>query len=100
MVHGLPAAGRVVPAGPGQLSELSPVVQALPPTAALVELKGALPYYGVDAGRLGEVLRIRTLSRLGSRRPGGHRAVDYGRHRPLRFHSSAASWPSHRSTWR
>ncbi|MET7738489.1 hypothetical protein ABZT02_45640 [Streptomyces sp. NPDC005402] len=48
-----------------QLSELSPVVQALPPTAALVELKGALPYYGVDAGRLGEVLRIRTLSRLG-----------------------------------
>ncbi|MFF7647013.1 hypothetical protein [Streptomyces canus] len=48
-----------------QLSELSPVVQALPPTAALVELKGALPYYGVNAGRLGEVLRIRTLSRLG-----------------------------------
>ncbi|MEU0027353.1 hypothetical protein [Streptomyces sp. NPDC006335] len=48
-----------------QLSELSPVVQALPPTAALVELKGALPYYGVDASRLGEVLRIRTLSRLG-----------------------------------
>jgi DNA polymerase-4 len=48
-----------------QLSELSPVVQALPPTAALVELRGALPYYGVDARRLGEVLRIRTLSRLG-----------------------------------
>ncbi|MFE7854372.1 hypothetical protein [Streptomyces sp. NPDC057403] len=48
-----------------QLSELSPVVQALPPTAALVELKGALPYYGVDASRLGEVLRVRTLSRLG-----------------------------------
>ncbi|MEU9167775.1 hypothetical protein AB0D34_08270 [Streptomyces sp. NPDC048420] len=48
-----------------QMSELSPVVQALPPTAALVELKGALPYYGVGASRLGEVLRIRTLSRLG-----------------------------------
>ncbi|MEU0032203.1 hypothetical protein ABZ098_44040, partial [Streptomyces sp. NPDC006335] len=44
---------------------LSPVVQALPPTAALVDLRGALPYYGVDAVRLGEVLRIRTISRLG-----------------------------------
>ncbi|MEU0414781.1 hypothetical protein ABZ307_44435 [Streptomyces griseorubiginosus] len=48
-----------------ELSNLSPVVQALPPTAALVDLRGALPYYGVDARRLGEVLRIRTLSRLG-----------------------------------
>ncbi|MEY9997488.1 DNA polymerase-4 [Streptomyces sp. V4I8] len=48
-----------------QLAELSPVVQALPPTAALVELKGALRYYGTDARHLGEVLRVRTLSRLG-----------------------------------
>ncbi|MGV9993900.1 DNA polymerase Y family protein [Streptomyces sp. NPDC003374] len=48
-----------------QLAELSPVVQALPPTAALVELKGALRYHGADPGRLGEVLRVRTLSRLG-----------------------------------
>ncbi|MEV7130645.1 hypothetical protein [Streptomyces sp. NPDC093260] len=48
-----------------QLADLSPVVQALPPTAALVELKGALRYHGTDACRLGEVLRIRTLSRLG-----------------------------------
>ncbi|MER6983794.1 hypothetical protein ABT317_44305, partial [Streptomyces carpinensis] len=48
-----------------QLAELSPMVQALPPTAALVELKGALRYHGVDAHRLGEVLRIRTVSRLG-----------------------------------
>ncbi|MET7728904.1 DNA polymerase Y family protein [Streptomyces mirabilis] len=48
-----------------QLAELSPVVQALPPTAALVELKGALRYHGVDARRLGEVLRVRTISRLG-----------------------------------
>lgn len=47
------------------LAELSPVVQALPPTAALVELKGALRYHGVAARRLGEVLRIRTISRLG-----------------------------------
>ncbi|MCX4597597.1 hypothetical protein OG819_50980 [Streptomyces sp. NBC_01549] len=48
-----------------QLAELSPVVQALPPSAALVELKGALRYHGVDARRLGEVLRVRTISRLG-----------------------------------
>ncbi|MFD7877680.1 hypothetical protein ACFV5G_26875 [Streptomyces sp. NPDC059766] len=47
------------------MAELSPVVQALPPTAALVELKGALRYHGVDAVRLGEVLRVRTISRLG-----------------------------------
>ncbi|MFE5923075.1 hypothetical protein [Streptomyces sp. NPDC056468] len=47
------------------LADLSPVVQALPPTAALVELKGALRYHGTDAGRLGEILRVRALSRLG-----------------------------------
>ncbi|MFF4539982.1 hypothetical protein [Streptomyces aureus] len=48
-----------------QMAELSPVVQALPPTAALMELKGALRYHGTDAARLGEVLRVRTISRLG-----------------------------------
>ncbi|MCW8102664.1 DNA polymerase Y family protein [Streptomyces tauricus] len=48
-----------------QCAELSPVVQALPPSAALVELKGALRYHRADAQRLGEVLRVRTLSRLG-----------------------------------
>ncbi|MGX1247186.1 DNA polymerase-4 [Streptomyces pseudovenezuelae] len=48
-----------------ELAGLSPVVQALPPTAALVDLRGALPYHGVDARRLGEVLRVRTVSRLG-----------------------------------
>ncbi|MFH8468134.1 hypothetical protein [Streptomyces sp. NPDC017991] len=48
-----------------QCAELSPTVQALPPSAALVELKGALRYHGADARRLGEVLRVRTLSRLG-----------------------------------
>ncbi|MGW3147837.1 MULTISPECIES: DNA polymerase Y family protein [Streptomyces] len=48
-----------------QLTELSPVVQALPPSAALVELKGALRYHGSDVRRLGEILRVRTISRLG-----------------------------------
>ncbi|MFD3843020.1 hypothetical protein ACFWWC_43410 [Streptomyces sp. NPDC058642] len=47
------------------MAELSPVVQALPPTAALVELKGALRYHGTGARHLGEVLRVRALSRLG-----------------------------------
>ncbi|MFD8522239.1 hypothetical protein ACFV2D_19800 [Streptomyces capillispiralis] len=48
-----------------QLADLSPVVQALPPSAALVELKGALRYHGPDTRRLGETLRVRTISRLG-----------------------------------
>ncbi|WP_333739899.1 DNA polymerase Y family protein [Streptomyces sp. IBSBF 2806] len=48
-----------------EMAELSPIVQALPPTAALMELKGALRYHGADARRLGEVLRVRALSRLG-----------------------------------
>lgn len=47
------------------LATLSPVAQALPPSAALVELKGALRYHGTDAARLGEILRIRSISRLG-----------------------------------
>ena len=48
------------------LAELSPVVQALPPAAALVELKGALRFHGTDALHLGEILRVRTLSRVGA----------------------------------
>ncbi|MFF7845273.1 hypothetical protein ACFZC6_42020 [Streptomyces ossamyceticus] len=48
-----------------QLANLSPIVQALPPSAALVELRGALSYHGVDARRLGEMLRVRTVARLG-----------------------------------
>ena len=47
------------------LADLSPVVQALPPTAALVELKGALRYHGSEVQRLGEMLRVRILTRLG-----------------------------------
>ncbi len=51
--------------GLGLLADLSPGGQALPPTAALGGLKGAPSYYGTDAHRLGEMLRIRTISRLG-----------------------------------
>ncbi|MEU6339209.1 hypothetical protein ABZ839_33300 [Streptomyces cellulosae] len=51
---------------PEELAELSPVVQALSPSAALVELKGALRYYRTDTRRLGEMVRVRTVSRLGA----------------------------------
>ncbi|MFM9540044.1 DNA polymerase Y family protein [Streptomyces turgidiscabies] len=47
------------------LGELFSVVQALPPSAALVEAKGALRYHGVDASRLAEVVRLRTVALLG-----------------------------------
>jgi hypothetical protein len=50
---------------PEQLWELSPVVQALPPAGALVDLRGALRYHGVTASHLGEILRLRTVSRYG-----------------------------------
>ncbi|MEU5314378.1 hypothetical protein [Streptomyces sp. NPDC021562] len=48
-----------------QLHELSAVVQALPPTAALVNLRGALRYHRAAAVHLGEILRLRTVSRYG-----------------------------------
>ncbi|MEU6349694.1 hypothetical protein ABZ896_10250 [Streptomyces sp. NPDC047072] len=48
-----------------QMEELSPVVQALPPTAALADLRGALRYHGASASQLGDVLRLRTVSRYG-----------------------------------
>ena len=48
-----------------ELAGLSPVVQALPPTAAQVDLTGALRYHGITPHRLGEVRQIRTISRLG-----------------------------------
>ncbi|MFE6485693.1 hypothetical protein ACFVGN_22530 [Streptomyces sp. NPDC057757] len=80
------------------LAELCPVVRALPPSAALVEVKGALRYHGVGPRRLAEVIRLRTVARLGvdvrigigptitvaataSRQissPGGILAVDHG----------------------
>ncbi|MFI9176078.1 DinB/UmuC family translesion DNA polymerase [Streptomyces lincolnensis] len=47
------------------LAGLSPIVQALPPTAALAELKGAVRYHRADARRLAEVLRVRAISHLG-----------------------------------
>jgi hypothetical protein len=42
------------------------VEQAPPPSAPLVEPKGALRHHGPDTGRPGETVRIRTLARLGA----------------------------------
>ncbi len=41
------------------------MVQALPPAAALVDLRGALRYHAATATHLGDVLRLRTVSRFG-----------------------------------
>ncbi|MEU6387901.1 hypothetical protein [Streptomyces sp. NPDC046939] len=46
------------------LAGISPVVQALPPGAAVVELRGALRYHGVPALRLAERARVRSLARF------------------------------------
>ncbi|MER6349778.1 hypothetical protein ACWC10_25410 [Streptomyces sp. NPDC001595] len=48
-----------------ELAGLPAVVQALPPTAALVDLTGSFRYRGTTPYRLGEELRVRTISRLG-----------------------------------
>ncbi|MET9387674.1 hypothetical protein ABZY09_43385 [Streptomyces sp. NPDC002928] len=47
------------------LADISPVVKALPPSAGLVQLRGALRYHGTGSRRLGEMLRVRSVSRLG-----------------------------------
>jgi DNA polymerase-4 len=47
------------------LTGISPVVQAVPPGAALVELRGVLRYHGVGPRRLGEIARARAAARWG-----------------------------------
>ncbi|MYT72470.1 MULTISPECIES: hypothetical protein [unclassified Streptomyces] len=47
------------------LSDISATVQSIPPGAALVQLRGALRFFGCDAGALGEMTRLRTVARLG-----------------------------------
>ncbi len=48
------------------LGEITPVVQALPPDAALADVRGALRYFGRTAGELGTLLRVRALARYGA----------------------------------
>ncbi|MFD5886714.1 hypothetical protein ACFWHQ_12140 [Streptomyces sp. NPDC060334] len=48
------------------LREFSPLVQALPPRAALVQARGAQRYFGIEAARIAEVVRLRAVARLGT----------------------------------
>ncbi|QNP62559.1 DNA polymerase Y family protein [Streptomyces genisteinicus] len=45
--------------------DVSPVVQALPPDAALVDVRGAERYFGRDAAGLAALLRVRLLAHCG-----------------------------------
>ncbi|GAA1942336.1 hypothetical protein GCM10009837_80550 [Streptomyces durmitorensis] len=47
------------------LGEFSPVVEALPPDAALVDVRGAMRYFGRDTVELASVIRVRALAHHG-----------------------------------
>ncbi|MEU9107041.1 hypothetical protein AB0D54_22355 [Streptomyces xanthophaeus] len=47
------------------LGGLTPQVQALPPEAALADVRSALRYFGCDAARLAAVIRVRALALYG-----------------------------------
>ncbi|GAA0624027.1 hypothetical protein GCM10010394_63460 [Streptomyces crystallinus] len=47
------------------LGGLTPVVQALPPDAALVDVRGAERYFGWNAAQLASVIRVRALALRG-----------------------------------
>lgn len=47
------------------LGGITPAVQALPPDAALADVRGALRYFGCDAARLAAVIRVRALALYG-----------------------------------
>jgi DNA polymerase-4 len=47
------------------LAEFSPAVEALPPDAALVDVQGALRYFGRDAAGIAALVRVRALARCG-----------------------------------
>lgn len=48
------------------LAEFTPVVQALPPDAALADVRGGLRYFGRDATGLALLLRVRALALCGA----------------------------------
>ncbi|MEW2546392.1 hypothetical protein AB0910_11550 [Streptomyces sp. NPDC047002] len=54
--------GAALPDLLGVARGISPVVQALPPDTALVDVAGAERYFGRDAAHLASVLRVRTLA--------------------------------------
>ncbi|MYW69645.1 hypothetical protein GTY65_37115 [Streptomyces sp. SID8379] len=47
------------------LGEFSPVVEALPPDSALVELRGAARYFGWDTRQIASVVRVRAVALYG-----------------------------------
>ncbi|MEV7423263.1 MULTISPECIES: DNA polymerase Y family protein [unclassified Streptomyces] len=59
------AAPSALPALLGLAEDISPVVQALPPDTALVDVRGARRYFGRDAAGIASVLRVRALAHLG-----------------------------------
>ncbi|MBT2369631.1 hypothetical protein J7E88_31270 [Streptomyces sp. ISL-10] len=58
-------AETVLPALLGVAENISPVVQALPPDAALVDVRGAERYFGRDTAELASLLRVRVLAHCG-----------------------------------
>ncbi|PWI42321.1 hypothetical protein [Streptomyces sp. ICBB 8177] len=64
---GAPALGEDVYAGLlALLGEVTPVVQALPPDAALADVRGSLRYFGRTAAELAALIRVRALARHGT----------------------------------
>ncbi|MEU6818687.1 hypothetical protein [Streptomyces sp. NPDC046860] len=55
----------VLPELLGLLEEFTPVVEGLPPDAALADLRGAERYFGRDAVELAALIRVRALARYG-----------------------------------
>ncbi|MEU3355837.1 hypothetical protein [Streptomyces sp. NPDC037389] len=48
------------------LAEVTPTVEALPPDAALMDVRGAVRYFGHDPAELAMLLRVRVLARYGA----------------------------------
>lgn len=61
----LPMYEAVLPQLLALLSEFTPGVEALPPDAALVDIRGAMRYFGRDAVELASVIRVRALALYG-----------------------------------
>lgn len=65
-VGGGPLGARSYEALLALLGQVTPVVQALPPDAALADVGGALRYFGRDATGLATLIRVRALARYGA----------------------------------
>ncbi|MEU3188477.1 hypothetical protein ABZ707_30430 [Streptomyces sp. NPDC006923] len=63
---GAGTAEAALPALLGLIEDISPAVRALPPDAALVDVRGAERYFGQDAAGIASVLRVRALAHIGA----------------------------------